>query len=310
MKILITGGAGYIGCVLTTHLLNRSYDITVLDNLDHKQTALIGLCSQEKFNFILGDVRDKELMEKLVPQFEVIIPLAAIVGAPACSRRKHDAQTINYEAIKLLSEIVQPHQKIIYPTSNSGYGTKSGDTFCTEETPLEPISLYGVTKVEGERVLLNTGKAVTLRLATVFGTSPRMRTDLLVNDLVQRAIFDRCLVLFEEHFKRNYIHIQDVARCFEHCILNFENMRGKAYNVGLEEANLSKRELAEKIKEHIPGVVIISEEFAQDPDKRNYVVSNQKLYATGFRPQYTIDFGIKELIKAYKILGNVKLGNG
>lgn len=308
-KVLITGGAGYIGSVLTEHLLSKGYSVTVLDNLSLGQRTLINLTHQENFNFIFGDVRDKELMQRTVPQFDIIIPLAAIVGAPACERRKHDAQTINYDAIVLIKSLVQSHQKIIYPTTNSGYGTKSGSEFCTEETPLEPISLYGITKVNAEKILLESGQAITLRLATVFGSSQRMRTDLLVNDFVQKALFDRTLVLFEKHFKRNYIHIRDVARCFEHCIRNFEMMKGQAYNVGLDDANLSKEELALKIKSHLPQVIIISEEFAQDPDKRNYIVSNQKIYSTGFKPIYSLDFGIKELIKTYQIMGRNQATN-
>tara|TARA_Y100000310_G_scaffold316318_1_gene367880 strand:+ start:15732 stop:16667 length:936 start_codon:yes stop_codon:yes gene_type:complete len=308
-KVLITGGAGYIGSVLTRHLLSKGYQVTVLDDLRYKQNSLVELANNPLFDFIYGDSRDKELLKKILPEFEVIIPLAALVGMPICNRNKLDAETINRDAVIMISELINENQKIIFPNTNSGYGTKSGETHCTEETPLEPISLYGITKVDAEKALLEKGNAVTLRLATVFGSSPRMRTDLLVNDFVQRAMFDKCLVLFESHFKRNYIHIQDVARVFEHCIRNYDSMKGNAYNVGLDDANLSKKELSLKIKEYLPETNIIEEEFAQDPDKRNYIVSNKKVYTTGFLPQYTLDYGIKELIKVYKMVGNQKLGN-
>lgn len=301
-KVLITGGAGYIGCVLTEHLLNLGYQVTVLDNLYYNQRTLFNFCADKSFDFIFGDARDEELLQKILPGFDVIIPLAAIVGAPASDQRKNDAQTINYDAVVMINNLKQSHQKLIYPTTNSGYGTKSSEIFCTEETPLEPISLYGNTKANAEKKLLREGNVITLRLATVFGASQRMRTDLLVNDFVRHAIFDRYIVLFEKHFKRNYIHIKDVARCFDHCIKNYELMKDNAYNAGLEDANLSKEELALKIKEFLPKLIIISEEIASDPDKRNYIVSNQKLYATDFKPKYSIGFGIKELVKAYGIL--------
>jgi len=308
-KVLITGGAGYIGCVLAEHLLEKGYHVTVLDNLYYGQNTLVPLAKHEGFEFVFGDVRNEDLLRELIPKFDVLIPLAAIVGAPACKHKPHDAQTVNYDAIALLNKVRLPNQKVIYPTTNSGYGTKSGEEFCTEESALEPISLYGRTKVNAERLLLDSGNAITLRLATVFGTSHRMRTDLLVNDFVLKSFFDTSLVLFEKHFKRNFIHIRDVARCFEHCINNFESMKDNAYNVGLDDANLSKEELALKIKEYLPKLVIISEESRKDPDKRNYIVSNKKLYNTGFKPKYSLDFGIKELIKAYKITGNRPTGN-
>ncbi len=308
-KILITGGAGYIGSVLTEHLLNSGYTVTVLDNLYYDQKPLINCSSCDNFSFIKGDVRDETLLREILPEFDVIIPLAAIVGAPACDNNKYDAQTINYEAIVLLNRLRLPQQKIIFPTSNSGYGTKLNQEFCTEDTPLEPISLYGRTKVDAEKILLASNNVITLRLATVFGASSRMRTDLLVNNFVQKALFEGVIVLFEKSYKRNYIHIRDVARCFEYCILNFESMKNNAYNVGLDEANLSKEELALKIKQYLPNVVLVNEEFKHDPDKRNYIVSSKKLYAAGFTPKYSLDFGIKELIKAYQIIGNVPFSN-
>lgn len=309
-KVLVTGGAGYIGCILTEHLLAEGFAVTVLDNLRYHQSSLAALAAHPHFTFIFGDVRDEQLMKELVPQFEILLPLAAIVGAPVCERYPEDAMSINYEAIALLNRLRQPRQKVIFPTSNSGYGTKSSTVDCTEETPLEPISLYGKTKVDAERLLLDSGNAITLRLATVFGVSPRMRTDLLVNNFVQKALFEKKLVLFEKQFKRNFIHIRDVARCFAHGIRNYQQMNNNAYNVGLDQANLSKEELALAIKRFLPDTMIIDEEFSKDPDKRNYIVSNKKLYTTGFLPQYSIETGIKELITAYKIFGNGPLGNG
>ncbi|MEK6882754.1 MAG: NAD(P)-dependent oxidoreductase [Nanoarchaeota archaeon] len=302
-SILITGGAGYLGSVITGYLLEKGYYVTCLDNLSYDKRSLLHYASNPNFEFIYGDARNKEILERILSRFDVIIPLAAIVGMPACDIRPLDAISINYEAIKLLNELRRTDQKIIYPTTNSGYGAKTGEMFCTEETPLEPISLYGKTKSDAESLLLNSGKdTITLRLATIFGISPRMRTDLLVNDFVLKALRDGYLILYEAHFKRNYIHIKDVARAFEHCIENFESMKNQTYNLGLEDANISKFELAQKIKGYVPKFEIITMEIGEDPDKRNYIVSNQKIMKTGFKPAYSLDDGIKELIKGYSIL--------
>lgn len=302
-KVLITGGAGYLGSVITGHLLEKGYQVSVLDSLIYGQKSLFSYASNPNFHFIYGDVRNKELLEKIVPDFNVIIPLAAIVGMPACNLKPLDAQTINHDAVVLINQIRSQKQKLIFPNTNSGYGTKSKELFCTEETPLEPISHYGKTKVTAEQHLLNSEKpAVTLRLATVFGLSPRMRTDLLVNDFVYKAMSDGYIVIYEKDFKRNFIHIKDVARVFEHAIINFDSMKKNAYNVGLEEANLSKAELAEKIKSYIPKFEIIYMEVGEDPDKRNYIVSNKKIMKTGFEPVYSLDYGIQELMKGYAIL--------
>lgn len=302
-KVLITGGSGYLGSVITGHLLDQGYKVTCLDNLSYGQKSLFAYAGNPDFDFIYGDVRDRELLKKIIGEFDVIIPLAAIVGVPACDSKPIDAKTVNYESIVLIDELRKPNQKVIYPTTNSGYGTKSGETFCTEETPLEPISLYGQTKVDAEKYLLESKKgAITLRLATVFGLSPRMRTDLLVNDFVLKAVSDGYILIYQKDFKRNYIHIKDVARCFEHCIKNYDVMKNNTYNVGLDDANLSKAELAEKIKQHIPGFEIVYMEIGEDPDKRNYIVSNKKILNAGFKPVYDLDFGIRELIKGYKIL--------
>ncbi|MBM3233333.1 NAD(P)-dependent oxidoreductase [Candidatus Pacearchaeota archaeon] len=305
-KVLITGGAGYLGSFLAGYLLEKGFNVTCLDNLSYKQRSLLHYASNPRFNFIYGDARNKELLVEILPEFDVIIPLAAIVGMPACDAKPLDAVSINYEAIVLINELRTSRQKLIYPTTNSGYGTKTGDVFCTEETPLEPISLYGRTKSDAERYLLAAAKSgkdvITLRLATVFGISPRMRTDLLVNDFVLKALRDGYVVIYEAHFKRNYIHIRDVARCFEHCIVNFDSMKNQIYNVGLEDANLSKMELAETIKKYVPKFAMIPMKIGEDPDKRNYIVSNKKIMATGFLPAVSLEDGIQELMRGYALL--------
>lgn len=305
-RILITGGAGYLGSVLTDYFISKGHHVTCLDNLLYHQKTPMLFSHHSNYDFVYGDVRDRKILNELIPLNDAILPLAAIVGMPACNQRQDEAKSINRDSIIVLNNLLSSEQKLIYPTTNSGYGAKSGEIFCTEETPLEPISLYGQTKTEAELELLNSGKSViSLRLATVFGLSPRMRIDLLVNDFVYRALTDNYLVLYEPNFKRNYIHIRDIARCFEHCLLNFEDMRKAqtpVFNVGLDNANLSKLELAERIKMHIPSLEIIESEIGEDPDKRNYIVSNEKISKTGFKPIFTLDNGIQELIKGYSIL--------
>ena len=302
-KVLITGGSGYLGSVLTGHLLNEGYKVTCLDNLMYRQNSLFNFAFNPDFNFVYGDCRDEKLLEEIISDVDVIIPLAAIVGMAACKMKPNEAKQINYEAIVKLNNLRSKNQKLIFPTTNSGYGAKSGDIFCTEETPLEPISLYGETKAKAEKYLLEDEKdATTLRLATVFGTSSRMRSDLLVNNFVLRALKDGYVVLYEAEFKRNYIHIKDVARCFHHCIEKFDSMKNQTYNVGLENANLSKLEMAEKIKEYLPKFEMVCKDIGEDPDKRNYIVSNKKIINTGFKTLFSLDDGIKELIKGYEIL--------
>ena len=302
-RVLITGGSGYLGSVIIGYLLDKGYHVTCLDNLSYRQKSLVQYARNSNFEFVYGDCRNSELLQKILPSIDVIIPLAAIVGMPACEMNPINAKSINFEAIKLINELRSPDQMLIYPTTNSGYGTKSGDVYCTEETPLEPISLYGQTKVNAENYLLDSEKKViTLRLATVFGLSPRMRTDLLVNDFVLRALRDGYIIIYEKDFKRNYVHILDVAKCFEHCITNFDRMKNNAYNVGLDKANLSKAELAETIKKFIPKFEIVYKEVGEDIDKRNYIVSNQKIRDAGFVASHSIEEGIKELIKGYSIL--------
>jgi len=302
-SVLITGGSGYIGSVLTGELLSKGYSVTCLDNLSLKQNSLINYAHNPDFEFIYGDCRDENLLKEIIPKFDILIPLAAIVGMPACKSSPIDAKTINYDAIISLNKIRQPHQKVIYPNTNSGYGIGIEGIHCTEESPLNPISLYGETKCNAEKHLLEDEKdAITLRLATVFGTSPRMRTDLLVNDFTLNAARDGVIILYEKDFKRNFVHIRDVANCFIHCIENYEEMKNKPYNLGLDEANISKLELANKIKEQVPRFEIIEKEIGQDPDKRNYIVSNKKLEDAGFKANISLDKGITELIKAYSII--------
>ena len=302
MKVLITGGAGYLGSNLTRHLLEVGYTVTVLDNLMYDQVTLLHLFGNPKFQFELGDVRDKKLLQELVGLNDVIIPLAAIVGMPACKANPELTVAVNYQQVADIVEVLRDDQKLILPNTNSQYG--SSDSIITEESPFNPLSLYAKTKCDAENTMLANGNGVSLRLATVFGVSPRMRTDLLVNDFVYKSVVDGYLVLFEAHFKRNYIHVQDIARTFQFIIENYEKCKGQAFNVGLSTANLSKLELAEKIKSHIPSLVIKQDDFKEDFDKRNYIVSNEKLESLGWKPIYDLDYGIKQLMSAYKIVIN------
>lgn len=300
-KVLITGGAGYLGSVLSEQLLNNGYEVTCIDNLMHKQNSLLHLINRPGFDFVFGDVRDEEIIKGLLKTADAILPLAALVGDPICRTRQFDATTVNRDAVKMINQLRSSNQKIVFPTTNSGYGRTTSQVYCTEDSPLEPISHYGRTKVEAEREILESGKkGLTLRLATVFGVSPRMRTDLLVNDFVLKAVRDRNIPLFEEGFMRNYIHIRDTARAFEHAIVNYDAMSGP-YNVGDDRVNMSKLQLAQKIKEHVPDLEI-TEMQGEDPDKRNYIVSSEKIKKTGFGCAHTLDEGIKELIKCYKLL--------
>ena len=301
-KVLITGGAGYLGSTLTEHLLNNGYEVTVLDNLMYDQISLLHLFKRDGFKFELGDVRNKELLQRLVNEHNVIIPLAAIVGMPACKANPELTVAVNYQQVVDILEVLRDEQKLILPNTNSQYG--SSDSIITEQSPFKPLSLYAKTKCDAEDSMLRKGNGVSLRLATVFGVSPRMRTDLLVNDFTYKSVVDGYLVLFEAHFKRNYIHVQDIARTFQFIIENYEKCKGQAFNVGLSTANLSKLELAEKIKSHIPSLVIKQDDFKEDFDKRNYIVSNEKLESLGWKPVYDLDYGIKQLIEAYKLIVN------
>ncbi len=301
-KILITGGAGYIGSVLAPYLLEKGYSVTVLDVFRFGQSSLLDCCANKHFDVVRGDCRDESLMKTLMKDKDIVIPLAALVGAPLCDQDKIGAESINFKAVDLICKLASKSQRVLYPTTNSGYGIGEKGKFCTEDTPLKPISLYGITKCKAENAVLARGNYITYRLATVFGSSPRMRMDLLVNDFVYRAFTDRAVVIFEGHFKRNYIHIRDVAKVFLHGIEHFEHMKGKPYNVGLEDANLSKIELCEEIKKILPKFVYLEASVGEDPDKRDYIVSNKRILATGYKPEWSLPDGIRELLKCYTII--------
>jgi nucleoside-diphosphate-sugar epimerase len=309
MKLLVTGGAGYIGSVLVPALLADGHEVTVIDNLLYRQSTLLDCCADPNFTFIRGDCRDEAVLRDALRGQDAVIALAALVGAPLCDRDQVGATTTNLEAIRMLDRLRSRDQWVLYPNTNSGYGIGEKDAFCTEESPLRPISLYGRTKVEAEQALLGSGNAISFRLATVFGSSPRMRLDLLVNDFVYRAVNDSALVIFQGHFRRNFVHVRDVARAFLHGLENFERMRDRPYNVGLDDANVTKLELCERIKQHLPRFVYLEAAIGEDPDKRDYVVSNDRIRQTGFAPRYSLDGGIQELIKTYRILRNSSFGN-
>ncbi len=308
-KILVTGGAGYIGSVLVPMLLEKGAEVTVVDNFIYKQNSLLDVCFHPKLKIIRGDSRDEKLMKNVIKDQDFIIPLACLVGAPLCDKFPLEAKSINLDAIKLIIKLRSPKQKIIFPNTNSGYGIGKAGIFCTEKSPLNPISLYGKLKVDAEKVILESGNAITLRLATVFGISPRMRLDLLVNDFVYRARNDGYVVLFEADFKRNFIHVRDVSSAFIHCIDNFAKMKNETYNVGLSGANLSKRELCEEIKKQIPGFTFIDSPIGRDPDQRNYIVLNEKVEKTGYKPRVSLTDGISELIKGYQIIKRNNFAN-
>jgi nucleoside-diphosphate-sugar epimerase len=309
MKILITGGAGYIGSLLTPSLLRENHQVTVVDNFLYKQTSLLDYCHDKNLTLINGDARDEDLIRKQLKNADVILPLACLTGAPLCSKDPIAARTTNLEAIKMILECRSKNQRIIFPTTNSGYGVREEGIFCTEETPLRPVSLYGKLKVEMENILLDSENCITFRFATVFGMSPRMRLDLLVNDFTYRAVKDSFLILFEAHFKRNYLHVRDAVRAFSHGLANFETMKGQPYNVGLSDANLSKMELCLEIKKQVPDFYITEAEIGEDQDKRNYIVSNDKIEATGFKTEHSLSMGITELIKGYQIINKSQFSN-
>ena len=309
MKILITGAAGYIGSVLVPILLQKGHEVIAVDNFMYKQTSLLECCHFDKFTLINEDVRNAVLIEQQLKKVDAILPLACLTGAPLCDKDPITARAVNFEAIKTILAKRNPDQMVIFPTTNSGYGVGEEGIHCTEETPLRPVSLYGQLKVEIEKIILESGNSITFRFATVFGVSPRMRLDLLVNDFTYRAYHDRFIVLFEAHFKRNYLHVRDAARAFIYGLENFEQMKGEAYNVGLSDANISKAELCKVIKEQLPNFYFTEAEIGEDVDKRDYIVSNKKIEAAGFKTEHSLSYGIKELIKGFQIIKKSGYGN-
>jgi len=307
MKILVTGAAGYIGSVLVPTLLKHGYEVIALDSFIYNQSSLLDCCYDEKLTIVRGDARDKDLISGYLKVVDAIFPLACLTGAPLCARDPVAARTVNLDAIKMILDLRSREQMVVFPTTNSGYGIGQEGVYCTEETPLNPVSLYGSLKTEAEKLILEVGNGITLRLATAFGVSPRMRLDLLVNDFTYRAVTDRFVVIFEAHFKRNYIHVRDVTKAFIHCLENFDTMKNEPYNVGLSEANLSKWELCAEIKKQVPDFYFVEAEIGEDPDKRNY--SNAKIEATGFKPDVSLQAGIAELIKGYKVVRRNQFSN-
>lgn len=308
-NVLVTGGAGYIGSTLVPDLLNAGHKVTVLDNFMFKQSSLNHVCHNPNFNVVKGDIRIESVMAPLLKQHDIVIPLAALVGAPLCKLDPVGATTTNHDAITLMLRLMSREQIVLMPTTNSAYGTGDENNFCTEDSPLRPISQYAIEKVKVEKELMQRENAISFRLATVFGMSPRMRLDLLVNDFVYRAVNDRFVVLFESYFKRNYVHVRDVSRAFQHGITNFDAMKGQVYNVGLSEANVSKKELCEVIRKQVPDFTFIDAPVGKDPDQRNYIVSNEKIEATGYRTSMSLDAGVAELIKGYTMIKNSLYGN-
>ncbi|MEC7488223.1 MAG: NAD-dependent epimerase/dehydratase [Pseudomonadota bacterium] len=309
MKLLVTGGAGYLGSTMIGYLLEAGHNVTVVDNFMFGEATLNHYCHNHNFNVIRGDVRLKEVMTPLISGVDAIIPLAALVGAPLCDKDPVAAKTTNNDAVMLMLDLISEDQWVLMPTTNSAYGSGDENNYCTEDSPLNPISSYAIEKVEVEKALMQRTNSISFRLATVFGMSPRMRIDLLVNDFTYRAVNDKAVILFEGHFKRNYIHVRDVSRVFLHGLENFNSMRGEIYNVGLSDANVSKRELCERIEKCVPGFVFMENELASDPDQRNYIVSNAKLEATAFSPIHSLDFGISELVKGFEMIQNRRYGN-
>jgi len=308
-KILITGGAGYIGSMLTPYLLKKNYHVTVLDNFMYKQNSLSTNCIDDSFNVVKGDVRDQKLIKNLISKSDIIIPLAAYVGAPLCDRDPVGAKSTNLDAQLFLLNELSIDQKLLMPITNSGYGIGSKNSFCDENSPLNPVSLYGKHKVEIENEALKRENSVSFRLATVFGMSSRMRLDLLVNDFVYRACNDKFIILFEGHFRRNFIHILDVIRVFYFGLQNFQKMKSNAFNVGLSTANLTKIELCEEIKKQIPEFFYHEAKIGKDPDKRDYLVSNKKIEQLGFIPTKNLQDGITELIKGNAMIYNKVYSN-
>ena len=300
-NFLITGGAGYIGSSLTTKLVSLGHDVTVVDILTFNKNSLSHLFLSKNFSFVHGDVRDKSLIKKHIKNKDFIIPLAALVGAPICKKYPKLTKQVNLDSIKFILKKLNKNQKILYPNTNSGYGIGKKNAFCDENSDLNPLSLYGRTKVDAEKIILNHKNSVVFRLATVFGYSYRMRTDLLVNFLVKEAVKSKKLKIFEPHFRRNYIHISDIVNAFVFTIENFGKMKGNIFNLGLSNANLTKIQLAKSIKKVLPDIKIEIMKNRKDPDKRDYYVSNRKIEKKGFKAQISIERGVKELASLFKI---------
>lgn len=296
-NILVTGGAGYVGSVLVPVLLQNGHKVTVIDNFLYKQPSLASVVSNKNFSLVYGDVRDKELMSKHISGADIIIPLAAIVGAPACLKDPQMASSVNKDSMIWMFDKISSSQQILMPTTNSAYGSGDENNYCDEESKLNPLSLYAKDKVHVEKYLMEKENATSFRLATVFGISPRMRLDLLVNNFVQRALTDRFVILFEGHFKRNYVHVKDVVDAFVFGVNNLDKVKGQIFNFGLSEANISKQQLCERIKNQLPDFTFQDAPLAKDPDQRNYIVSNKKIEAIGMKAKVTLDDGISELIK-------------
>jgi len=308
-NILVTGGAGYIGSTLVPDLLSKNHKVTVVDNFMYKQTSLASSIKNRNFSLVFGDVRDEGLMKGLISKADVIIPLAAIVGAPACDKDPVLAQTINKDSILWLLQKLSPAQQIIMPTTNSAYGSGDQNNFCDEKSPLNPLSLYARDKVVVEESLMQFENATSFRLATVFGISPRMRLDLLVNNFVYRAITDRFVIVFEGHFKRNYIHVDDVVQAFNLALDHNERFKGEIFNVGLSEANISKLELCQEIQKIVPSFTFLEAALGKDPDQRNYIVSNEKIESQGFSPKVNLRDGLNELVKGLKMFDQKQFTN-
>jgi len=309
MKILVTGGAGYIGSVLVPRLLAEGHEVIALDNFMYNQASLLDVCYHDKLTIVRGDTRDKALVTRLMKSADAIFPLACLTGAPLCAKEPQAAEAILLGAVRMILELKSKDQMVIFPTTNSGYGVGEKGKHCTEETPLRPISLYGKLKVDAENAILESGAGITLRLATAFGISPRMRLDLLVNDFTYRAVYDKFVILFEAHFNRNYIHVRDISKAFLHALNNFDKMKNQPYNVGLSDANLTKLQLCQEIKKLVPDFYFVEASIGEDPDKRDYLVSNEKIEKTGFKPDVSLQKGLAELIKGYQVIKRNQFAN-
>ncbi len=306
MKILVTGGAGYLGSVIVPTALRAGHQVVVLDTFMYNQTSLLDCCIDPNLTIIRGDTRDEQLIKELMKDVDAIFPLACLTGAPLCDKEPKLAEEIVIDGLRHILNAKNDKQMVIYPTTNSGYGVGEPGKFCTEETPLRPVSLYGKIKVQAEEEVLAAGNGITLRLATAFGVSPRMRLDLLVNDFTYQAVNNGHIELFEAHFKRNYIHVRDIAKAFLHMLDNFDKLKGEAYNVGLSDANLSKAELCQEIQRHVDGFTFTENAEGKDPDQRDYIVSNEKIEATGYKQEVSLSDGIKELIKGFTVVQDNK----